>query len=222
MVQADGQIAEIYVDGERAAARIACPAGVIPIPGQYLLACVPGSDSPLAAPVFSAGSAPGGFLAAPPLPAEFFVPGTALALRGPLGRGFELPPSARKVALAGLDESPARLSGLIGPALDQGAAVVLLSDAPVAGLPAAVEVQPCSALAVVCAWADYLALDLVRGRLPGLPSLRWPPQAEALVLTPMPCGDLAGCGACAIHLPRGGWKLACRDGPVFPLGELLK
>jgi dihydroorotate dehydrogenase electron transfer subunit len=222
MAQAEGRVTEIYADLGSGVARIACPAGMVPAPGRYLLAFVPGSDSPLAAPVFSAGPVPGGFLAAPSLPAEFLAPGAALSLRGPLGHGFGLPPSARRVALAGLDESPARLSGLIRPALEQGAAVVLLTDAPVAGLPAEVEIQPLAALAEVCAWADYLALDLPRSRLPGLPSVRWPAQAEALVLAPMPCGDLGECGVCAIHLSRGGWKLACRDGPVFPLAELLK
>jgi len=36
---------------------------------------------------------------------------------------------------------------------------------------------------------------------------------------PMPCGGLGDCGLCAVDLKRG-WKLACKDGPVFDLNEL--
>jgi NAD(P)H-flavin reductase len=41
-----------------------------------------------------------------------------------------------------------------------------------------------------------------------------------LVVAPMPCGGLAECGVCAVTTRRG-WKLACKDGPVFDLGELI-
>jgi NAD(P)H-flavin reductase len=36
----------------------------------------------------------------------------------------------------------------------------------------------------------------------------------------MPCGGVADCGACAVET-RLGWKLACEDGPVFDLIDLL-
>ena len=79
-----------------------CPPNLIPSPGQYLLAG-DGSDSPLPVPLFHTDSAPQGFLAAAPVP-DWWHPGLELSLRGPLGRGFTLPVSARKVGLIAFDE----------------------------------------------------------------------------------------------------------------------
>jgi len=45
-------------------------------------------------------------------------------------------------------------------------------------------------------------------------------EAQVLVVTPMPCGGLAECGVCAFTTRRG-WKMACKDGPVFDLSELI-
>ena len=218
----EGRILERFLDGRRAAARIACPRTLIPAPGQYLLAHDPASRDPLAVPVFSGGSAREGFLAASPLPPGW-NPGLALSLRGPLGRGFVLPVSARRVALAALDASPAYLLGLIPLAYAQGAALSLVCDDPPDGLPADVEIRPLAALAEVSAWADYLALAVPRASLPGRrerPGWPRPPQvpreAQALVVTPMPCGGLADCGVCSVEVKRG-MELACKDGPVFNL-----
>jgi len=72
-------------------------------------------------------------------------------------------------------------------------------------------------------WADYLALAAPRASLPGRrerPGWPRPPQvpreAQALVVTPMPCGGLADCGVCSVEVKRG-MELACKDGPVFNL-----
>ena len=218
----EGRILERFLDGRRAAARIACPRTLIPAPGQYLLAHDPASRDPLAVPVFPAGTCPEGFLAASPLPPGW-NPGLALSLRGPLGRGFALPASARRVALAALDASPAYLLGLIPLAYAQGAALSLVCDDPPDGLPADVEIRPLAALAEVSDWADYLALAAPRASLPGRrerPGWPRPPQvpreAQALVVTPMPCGGLADCGVCSVEVKRG-MELACKDGPVFNL-----
>jgi dihydroorotate dehydrogenase electron transfer subunit len=218
----EGRILERFLDGRRAAARIACPRTLIPAPGQYLLAHDPASRDPLAVPVFPAGTCPEGFLAASPLPPGW-NPGLALSLRGPLGRGFALPASARRVALAALDVTPAYLLGLIPPAQAQGAALSLVCGDPPDGLPADVEIRPLAALAEVSAWADYLALAVPRASLPGLrervrsgDQLEVPREAQALVVTPMPCGGLADCGVCSIEVKRG-MELACKDGPVFDL-----
>ncbi|HEY2981045.1 MAG TPA: hypothetical protein VGJ22_07690, partial [Anaerolineales bacterium] len=99
---AEGQLAEIVLWPDGIGGRIICPPELIPAPGQYTLA-QPGSlhahaDAPLPVSVFLAGPAPGGFLAAPPLPADW-NPGATLRLRGPLGRGFSIPISARRIAL---------------------------------------------------------------------------------------------------------------------------
>lgn len=218
-----GRLVERYLEDSRAAGRIVCGPRLIPAPGQYLLAHALGSDSPLPLPIFSAGIAAGGFLAAPPLPAAW-TPGASLLLRGPLGRGFRLPASARRVALAALDSSPARLLGLIPPALTQGASVVLLSDSPPENLPLSVEVQPQKALGDILAWGDYLAMDAARDALADLLNTlgrnpKRPNAIQALVRAPMPCGGIAECGVCAVQLPRG-WKMACKDGPVFDLDQL--
>ncbi len=122
----------------------------------------------------------------------------------------------------------ARLQPLLTDALEKGAAVALFTDNAPPGLPSAVEVNPLETLNEALAWADYLALDLPASELPGLArrlgverGLRHLPcPAQALVGLPLPCGGLADCGACAVETRRG-WKLACQDGPVFDLIDLL-
>jgi dihydroorotate dehydrogenase electron transfer subunit len=148
-----------------------------------------------------------------------------LHLRGPLGRGFDLPPVRRKVGLVAFDDSPARLMGLIRPAVRQAAVVLVCSSAP-DNLPDDVEVQPLSALRDVLEWADYLAFDIarenlnsLREQLGNLAQLAVVNAAQVLIRTPVPCGGIADCGVCAVTL-KSEWKLACKDGPVFDWGEL--
>jgi hypothetical protein len=231
MHHGEGELAEIYLESTGAGGRIDCAPELAPAPGQYLL----GQDStamgtlpdpPLPVPVFAAGSAPRGFLAAAPLP-QRWIPGTKLHLRGPLGRGFSVPAGARRVALFALDSGPSRLLSLIPLALKQGAAVVLLTDRTVNNLPEEVEVQPLAALEDVLTWSDYRAVDAQRESLAGLDegiksALRNHASlhAEILVRTPAPCGGLAECGVCAVTV-KGTWKMACKDGPVFNISDLF-
>ncbi len=218
----DGKILERFLDERRACARIACPQTLIPAPGQYLLAYNPASDDSLAVPVFSAGLSADSFLAASPLPSAW-SPGVTLSLRGPLGRGFALPASARRVALAALDVTPAYLLGLIPKARAQGAAISLVCEGPPEDIPSDVEIRPLAALAEICSWADYLALAASREEMRGWrervrngDQLNVTREAQALVVTPMPCGGLAKCGVCSVDVKRG-LELACEDGPVFDL-----
>lgn len=226
-----GALKEIFWDGS---ARIECPPELIPAPGQYLLTHAHASDSPLADSVFISRSAPTGFFAAPPLPASW-TPGLLLNLRGPLGHGFSIPNSARKVALIAFDDSPARLHGLISLALKQKAEVVVLCDSKTADLPEIVEVQPLRAMLEILKWADYAAVDVARENLNQLKekigeknqagarreaaalSLS---KGQVLIRTQMPCGALAECGVCAVTVGRQ-WKMVCKEGPVFDLKELL-
>lgn len=137
-----------------------------------------------------------------------------------------MPTSARRLALVPFGDSSVRLRGLIQPALTQGAAVVLLSHSDGERLPDEVEVQPFSALDEVLSWADYIALDVARDGLPelrerlvGLDQASVKKEAQVLVHASVPCGGVAECGVCAVSL-RSGWRLACKDGPVFGLGDI--
>lgn len=218
-----GQINElILLDGLRHV-RISCPAALIPSPGQYLLAS-DDSNAPLSVPLFYTDSAPDGFIAAPA--PDAWTPGMKIHLRGPLGRGFAVPSSARKACLVAYSESFARLRGLIQTVLKQGASLVVVADFHVENLPDEVEVQQLSSLDEVISWADFAAFDVSREHLPGLMErLRKlnqasvPKDAQILIHTPVPCGGFADCGVCAITT-KIGWKMACKDGPVFDLMEI--
>lgn len=215
------------------AAFISCSPSMVPSPGAYLLAFKPGSDSAVAVPVFAArsfvhflGKEKNGFLMAPPLP-ESWTPGTNLQLRGPLGHGFKIPASARRIALVAFDSSPARLLPLLDGAFKQGAEVTLLCENPVDDLPLKVEVQPLGVLADIISWSDFISFDITRESLPHLKHKleiivlqKIRVEAQVLIRTPMPCGGLADCGVCTVD-NRNGPKLACTDGPVFDLESLI-
>jgi len=225
-MQADGIVKELVLLDGKPSARIQCDVNLIPAPGQYLLAYAGASDSPLADSVFLAKSFTDGFLAAPPMPTSW-NPGTRLHLRGPLGHGFVLPNDARRVALIAHDDSPARLFALLDLALKQEASIVLVCQTPLDDLPLQVEVQPMGALLDACNWADYIAVEARRESLPELKKMlgRSSPlivkhDAQILVRTLMPCGALAECGVCTVESHRG-QLLACKDGPVFELKDLL-
>ena len=195
------------------------------LPGQYFLAFAPGRDEPAATPLFLAASGEtvwslNGFI---PLA---WQPGTRLRWRGPLGRGFRFPPSTHRVALAPWSGSSDSLLPLVNLALGQNAAVVWYSDRLPGYLPASVEVLPLDALVEAWNWADYLALECDLSDLAqlatalGWDGIRRPGcQTEILLHTPLTCGGLADCGVCAVRTKRG-WKMACKDGPVFDLAEL--
>jgi hypothetical protein len=219
-----GQLTQMYLDGF---AQLDCPSNLIPSPGQYLLAHENASDSPLAVPLYFYDSAPQGFRFAPPYPL-FWRPGTKLSLRGPLGHGFTLPGSARKIALIAFDDAPVRLRGLIPLALKQEMEAVLVCNSASADLPEDVEVQPMQAFEEICKWADCIAIDVARenlnqlmemiSKLGQVSAVR---EAQVLIRVPMPCAGLAECGVCAVG-SRHDWKMACKDGPVFVLKDILK
>jgi hypothetical protein len=207
-----------------ASAWIVCPESAVPVAGAYLLGSEERDVLPM--PLFLEAGAEGGFIAAPPLPRSW-EPGQGLDLRGPLGRGFNLPQGLSRLGLAAFGKTASRLFPLIEQALRRGAAVSLFTDLLVPALPSAVEVNPLSSLPDGLAWADFLALDLP---LPGLAELdgslglaglrQLSCPGQALLLTPMPCGGTAECGVCAVLIGRS-LKLACKDGPVFDLEELV-
>ena len=229
MKNGEGQVHEVLLDSR---AWITCATELIPVPGQYLLAHSDGSELPLPIPLFFSDSAQNGFISAfdPPFS---WRPGTSLCLRGPIGHGFAIPPSARKVALIAFDDSPARLHGLIPIALKQNAEVVMVCNSIVKDLPEVVEIQPLQAMPEIIRWADYAAVDIDRGNMDrlmeklgkqerpaGMKRLAVWSEAQVLVRAPMPCGALAECGVCALTFRRE-WKMICKDGPVFAMKDLL-
>lgn len=224
-----GRVTEIRLapGGFLPEARILCPEGAIPAPGQYLVVRNPQErDAPLSLPVFLAGAAGQGFWAAPPFPTEW-SPGTILELSGPLGHGFTIPASIRRLALAALGDTPARLLPLAAQAIAIDCAVTLFTDTPLPALPASMEVYPLAVLPEALSWPDLLAIDLPIEILPDLRSILGlsvaaylPCLAQALVWTPMPCSGLAQCGACAVRAMRKSYLLACEDGPVIDLRRL--
>lgn len=217
---ARGKIAELFLDGS---VRIDCPSDIVPGPGEYLAAHDPNSDSTLGVSLFSSDASPTGFRA----DANHWTLGTTVDLRGPLGRGFILPPNARKIALIAWDDSPIRFRGLIRLALAAGAEIVLLADSSADDLPSDLEVQPLRALPEICRWAQYLAADVARENLHQLrdvlieqSQLSLGSEAQILVRAPMPCAGIADCGACSISIGRD-WKRTCREGPVFAAREIF-
>ena len=214
----------LSVDG-LPAAWIECPQPSLPQPGQYLLGWAASDlDAALAAPLFPTDLADDGFLAAgiPPT----WEPGTRLELRGPLGQGFNLPVTTRRLALGSVGGSLDRLLPLIQPGLQQNMAITLYADRHPGNLPSAIEIYPLAGLSEALAWADLLALDLERRQIPLLRSLlnvegdrRLPCPVQALIRTPLTCGGLADCGACAV-VGRRHPLPSCTDGPVFSLNEL--
>ena len=233
MATGAGTIIELRLEAQGFSGQITCPPRLRPAPGQYLVAAVPGELEALPVVLFPSGVVPGPLAdtgeavlsVAPPLPSSWSV-SMPLVLRGPLGHGFRMPLTTRRVALAGLENAPFRLLPLVAPALRQRAAVAIYANAIPAGLPEDVEVLPLDLLPEALAWADFLALDADRTNLPGLRSrlglkpYQHPPcQVQVLVSTAMPCVGLAECGICAIAA-RDGWALSCTDGPVFDFQQL--
>jgi len=156
---------------------------------------------------------------------KYWLPGTELHLRGPKGNGFHLPPLAKRVALTTLDRSSLNpLMPVANLALQMGAEVTLLTNRPLTDLPAEIEVLALDELETVKGWADYLAAVSTCENLPALQrkmqvSSGNKPLVEVLIDTPMICAESSACGACAVQT-RKGWRLACKDGPVFKLDDL--
>ena len=193
--------------------------------GQYYLAYEPGQGQVLAAPLYPCCKVSGEQALSGVIPAVW-MPGTRLAVRGPLGQGFELPPTARRVAVVSFQKDVLRLSALFHQALRQQAAIVMYTDVFEARLPEEIEILPLDALPECWPWADYAAIYTSGGSIPGLrerlnlnPGNKPSFPVEVLIDVPMVCGGLADCGICAVPGPRR-WMLACKEGPVFPLEDV--
>jgi dihydroorotate dehydrogenase electron transfer subunit len=150
--------------------------------------------------------------------------GAEVHLRGPFGLGFRLPPSVTRVALVPFGRG--RALGLLPLArelLAQHKEVTLVSETPPANLPPSIEVLPPEQIDEAKAWADALALacavDEIAELKLWLGERKIRQAAQVLIQSEMPCTGLANCGICAVKT-KTGWKLACKEGPVFELEEL--
>jgi hypothetical protein len=194
-------------------------------PGQYFMAARTDAFDPLPTVLYPAGKAGSKLIVTQPFPSAWQV-GTPLTLRGPLGRGFSIPAQARRVAIVNAGTAGMVLKPWLEAVLERGGEVVIFSDHQPAGLPTAVEGLPLEQAGEAWKWAEYLAAecDLTQlGRLlkilRGSGDARLPDQAEILIRMAMPCGGTSQCGLCAVKTVRG-YRLACEDGPVFPLADL--
>jgi hypothetical protein len=226
------KVIQIDEDGNRSA-YVDVPTFTYPGPGKYILANDLGDpDSALGTPLFPVGLS--GTLdsrespALGPIPWSW-TPGTRLNLCGPLGHGFHLPVDFRRLALAAFGGVIARLLPLIPQAIKSEADIAIFTNATnqQSSLPPAVEIHPLSSLVENLSWASFLAIDIPLEVLPDLrsalnlgPQDRIPVATQVLVQVPMPCSGLADCGACAVPTRKAGYKLACKDGPVFEINEL--
>lgn len=225
MTQYIGRLIRVEVNEDGSCTGLVmCPPGLRSQAGQYLLAQPVGQAGAAPVALFLAGEDLAG-LEAVEIPRGWSV-GDDLHLRGPLGKGFSPPQSAKRWLLVAPFGHLRRLLPLVSLALARGADLAVHSASFPADLPLSAEVIPAGQLAETLAWADYLAADLTGGDLRslrarlGIPeSAPFPCPSQALVDRAMPCGGLADCGACAVYT-RAGWQLACHDGPVFDLNVL--
>jgi len=224
---ADGawEIKEIGLADGAAQLRVPTKTNIQPQPGQYFLAFNSGSGEPLPIPLFFAGNSTADWILAGQFPPHW-QPGTRLNWRGPLGRGFHLPPASRRVGLVDWGNQSFSLPALVGLALTQDASMVWYSRHLPDWLPPSVEVLPLESLADAWDWADYLAIECDYKELAQLTAVLMNPQGrkpgcstEFLLHTPLTCGGTSECGVCAVRT-KTGWKLACKDGPVFNIDQL--
>jgi NAD(P)H-flavin reductase len=218
-------IAEIRIEGRTTCAFVPLSGVENYTPGQYALAISPGSGEILPSVLFPLDWNENGLLL--PLPeAVHWTAGTELKFHAPLGNGFNLPVSARRIALVDFQGSGGRLLPLLGSLPKMEASIAMLRAKADLDLPEEVEMLPLDSLADISAWADFIALDLdlsltaeVRSRYLFKENDIRQSVIQVLVNLPMVCGANAECGLCAVRTRRG-WKLGCKDGPVFDWREL--
>ena len=217
-------IHEIAATHNGRAIRISNQGSRLPEPGEYFLAFAPESSQCLPIALFPYEMHSESLTLCGNIPPEW-QPGTSIHIQGPLGNGFHPPSIAGKIALLAIDTSLSdRLYALMQQSLSRGLAVAWVADSIPEQVPPQVELLDSSDLMEAVNWSDYTAAAVT---LTGLGSLinRFNRHADlkkkvsVLIEAPMICGN-ARCGVCAVETKKG-WKLACKDGPVFNLEEVL-
>jgi NAD(P)H-flavin reductase len=191
-------------------------------PGQYLLAR--GENDILPVPLFPCGMN-AAQLTGFPLLENHLQPGTLLNIRFPLGKGFSLPVNVRRLLMVSGTVSPLRLFPVAGQVLSAGGEIALFTEIMPVRIPVEMELIDREHLAEAAAWADFIIGDTSLAGLAAWKELAGGGQSipgrqiQVLVDTPLLCAGMADCGVCSVKTHRG-WKLACKDGPVFEFCEL--
>jgi NAD(P)H-flavin reductase len=195
-----------------------------PEPGEYCLAFAPAAVQILPQSLFLYTVEEEGILLCGKIPADW-QPGTAIQIQGPFGHGFQSALTGMKIALYAADAAlQDRLHPLVQHALKRGAEVVWITDEKTEVLPAQVEILRPADLVDAVNWANSCAITASMQNLNQICEVfRRHPEAkqkvEVMLDTPLVCGNIARCGACAVETTKG-WRLACTDGPVFKLEEI--
>jgi len=193
-------------------------------PGQYYRAFAPGTAQVLPVPLYPFLGESDSMVLCGNFPA--WQTSAKLLLEGPYGNGFSSSLKARRLLIHAIDESlEERLYSLAMDVLQASADVAWVSEALTLDLPPQIEVLKETEFGDAIQWSDGCALAVPLARLPNLPGeLVIKPaerhKVEVMIDAPFVCGN-AQCGVCAVET-RSGWKLACKEGPVFPYGELFQ
>lgn len=219
------------------------------LPGQWIALRQPAALSVIAHPFAVSGITSGGVevlyqshdTLAPWL--STLSPGGMLDVLGPWGRPFHVDALARHIVLLGSGDRLVGLLALARALVANGVAVVVLHDAPTAGLllppvllPAAVEYHVATAdgsagakgaaleaLPPLLPWADALYAAVDPARYAALRDLVRSHRLRArrgfaTVLAGAPLACYAGaCDGCAVPLRGDDYALLCKDGPAFDL-----
>jgi dihydroorotate dehydrogenase electron transfer subunit len=192
-------------------------------PGQYFRAFAPSYTQVIPIPVYPYAVTPDEFLLCGKLPVDWH-PGMDVLMQGPFGNGFSLSLSSRRLLLcaAHLSLEP-RLFLLALHALQRAADVVWVSDSLSLALPPQIEILKRSDLPAAMEWSDACAVAVPLHQAgETLNALHIKPadrsKVEVFIDAPLVCGS-SRCGVCALET-RKGFRLACKDGPIFPLKEL--
>jgi dihydroorotate dehydrogenase electron transfer subunit len=162
--------------------------------------------------------------------------GDVLDVLAPVGKGFRLEASTRRLLLAGDEWSLAPLLALANEATQKQVAVTLLIQQSSsvgrfyeALLPLDVEFQVApqwDVSAELLDWCDQVCVAgphstyiRLKERIAESAVVHTAGFAQAVVVPAMPCG-FGACLGCAVETTRG-LKLACVEGPVFDLMELV-
>ena len=192
-------------------------------PGQFISAR--GDGDTLSTALFPGGMDGKDFTTIQAFPFAW-QPGVSLSIRYPMGKGFVIPSSARRLLMVSAATNPLRLLPAAGEVLAAGGEAALFSYSQPNEISPEIELLTRDQLQDACAWADCIIGDSSIDHLPvwkGMvtrgDSAGSKRNIQVLIDTPMACHGTADCGVCAVKTKHG-WMNACSDGPVFQLAEV--